>query len=752
MMARLPMTSIRTLSIALVAGTTAWWTGSMLPGSAGRASGQQGTPSGIWRHIGPTPIIPGWGPKTADRHNSGRVISIAADPGNQNRWLAGTATGGIWTTTDAGQTWTSNTDSLPSLAIGAIAFAPGNPSIVYAGTGEGNFSVDGRVGVGMLKSVDGGTSWNLLPASSFERAAVAAIRVHPADANIVLAATARGFGNGRFSEFALATRPPFGVLRSVDGGMSWTRTLPGQATAIEIASDNFNHQYAAIGDPNAGQISDSPGSRGNGLYRSTDGGQNWSEIAGPWSALRPGRVVPALAPSNPSVLYVSVSGLVGSVDANRVVGLWRTDNAWSPTPNWTQIPTDATGPQGYCSAQCTNAHVLNVDPSDADTLFAGGRESLWRCRNCSASPIWKSSLQVMHPDHRALAWAGNRLLDGNDGGVASTIDRGDTWQVHNTTFAITQLFSGALQPTNPRIVLPGSTDNGCLPWSGEPAWTGFRAPQAHGTCEGAVALSSRNPDTDWMAAAAFGEINRTLDGGVTFTRVTGGITEPVAAVTADVRQCPTKDDVFLTGNRRLWRTNDFFSAPNPTWSVNGPENAGDVRAIAFAASDPDCNTYAFGSKAINPNEGRIWLTTDGGRNWKNIASGDLPSRTVNSLAFNPRDPNTLYAAYSNFDVDGRSRHVFKTTNAQAASPAWTNVSPPENRPQNVILVDPENPSIVYVGAEAGIWRSTDGAATWNHLGPEVGIPNVPVHDLKIHPLTRELYAFTFGRGVFVRSP
>src|SRR5688500_19832941 len=107
------ITSTRTLLIVLVAGATAWWIGSMLPGGAVQVSGQQEAPAGIWRHIGPIAMLPGWGPQTPDRYNSGRMISIAADPGNHNHWLAGAAAGGIQTTTDAGETWTSHTDSLP---------------------------------------------------------------------------------------------------------------------------------------------------------------------------------------------------------------------------------------------------------------------------------------------------------------------------------------------------------------------------------------------------------------------------------------------------------------------------------------------------------------------------------------------------------------------------------------------------------------------------------------------------------------
>lgn len=280
--------------MALAAAAAGWTVESTSSRVAERVSGRQEMPVGVWQHIGPIPILPGEGPKVPARYNSGRVISLAGDPRNPNHWLAGAATGGIWTTRDAGETWTSNTDALPSLAIGAIAFAPSNPEIVYAGTGEANFSRDARAGVGILKSLDGGTNWTLGSAAALSRASVAVIRVSPTNPNIVLAGTARGAGNGRYSEIVLGSTPLFGVLRSMDGGATWSRTLPGQAMALEISSSEFNNQYAAISDVNAGQTNDSPGSRPNGLYRSTDGGQNWSLVEGPWTGMRPGRLVPAI--------------------------------------------------------------------------------------------------------------------------------------------------------------------------------------------------------------------------------------------------------------------------------------------------------------------------------------------------------------------------------------------------------------------------------------------------------------------------
>lgn len=741
------------LATAIVAAVVvAWWTSGAAAREARHYVSRQviseaNTP-GQWRYIGPTPIAT----IRAGVLNAGRAISFAVDPGDSKHWLAGAATGGIWESRDSGASWTTSTDGFPSLAIGALAFAPNNPRVIYAGTGEGNFSRDAFTGVGLYKSTDGGASWSVVGASHFAYTAVGEIRVHPNDANTLLAITIQA-SSGRFSEpVPYSLSPALGVLKSTDGGSAWVRTLAGEATDLEIHPADFNLQYAAIGKPCRPVCTAAPGSVDNGVYRSADGGNNWKRIDGPWVAMAPttGRIELAVSRSNPEVAYAGIQGPRGN--NQRMLGLFRTDNAWAETPAWVQIPLDATGPTGYCDGQCGSSHSITVDPANPSIVFAGG-VALWRCSNCGSSPSWKNvGLTGNHVDHRALEWVGNRLIDVNDGGVQSSVDRGDTWQHHNATMATVQIHSGALHPTNPTFVLAGTKDNACLRWTSGTAWAvpsnSLGVGGWHGVCEGDVAISASHPDTDWMVSADFAQIHRTRDGR-NYSAASGGITEPPGGLTASVRKCRANDDVFLTGNTRLWRTNNFFSASEPVWAFNGPESAASVRGIAFSESDGSCNTYAFGTIL-----GNVWLTTNGGNSWTGLPGNTLPGRTVSALAFDPRQSSTLYAGLGSFDgaTPGRAGHVFKTTNALATPSSWTNVSPPEDRPANVIVVDPKNPSIVYLGSDLGVWQSSDGATTWRHMGPEVGMPNVPVHDLKIHPMTGEVFAFTFGRGVFVLSP
>jgi photosystem II stability/assembly factor-like uncharacterized protein len=723
--------------------------------------------AGEWVSIGP-PVLTG--ERNRNLLQSGRVSSIAVDPADESHWLAGFGNGGVWETHDSGADWAPVTDAVPTSAIGAIAFAPSDPNVVYVGTGESAGVSFAKVGLGILKSTDGGNSWTLLAASSFARASVKRIRVHPQNPNIVLAITTRG-GVGRDAGDIVPSPPPFGVLRSTDGGNTWSRSLAGQATALEADPRSFDRLYAGIGDQRIGVLNDSPGSVENGVYRSTNGGSTWTLIEGPWGrSSNPrqstvGRVELAIAPSNPDVLYASFQiPPNGGTSATGLLGLYRTDNAWAAAPTWIRIPTDAasnerTGDGGYCGpGKCGYTHTLSVDPGDADTLIAGGSYGIFRCADCRSAPTWTELAPNVgvHPDYHALAWVANRLIVGTDGGVYSTTDRGATWQSHNRTLPTLMFFSGALHPANTDFILGGLRDYSMVYRRGGnwviaqplvPGWSGG---------EGEVAMSSSRPDTDWVVARNWGVIQRTVDGGLTGIQADGGIDRIGAAFVAPVRKCAANDDVFLTGTNRLWRTNNFFSSAAPVWTANSPAHPyqspqaldapGAILSIAFAAQDRECNTYAYGNRG-----GEIRLTRDGGRTWKDLDSGRrLPPRPLNGLAFDPANPQTLYAVFSGFDhgTPDRPGHVFKSTNAMSEAPTWTNVSPAWDQPFNVVAVDAAQPNLVYAGSDSGLWRSHDGAQTWIQVGPGNGIPYASVYDIQIDATTQRTIVFTYGRSAY----
>lgn len=720
---------------------------------------------GPWVSIGPSPLIPA---SSLTNFNAGRVASLAVDPQNTNRWLAGFGNGGVWDSRDAGASWTPLSDGWPSLAIGAIAFAPSAANVIYVATGEAASVGFAKAGIGIIKSIDGGSTWSIVGASSFARTSVRRLHVHQSNPDIVVAASARG-GFGRDSHESLPASPPFGVLRSTDGGVSWLRTLAGHATALEVDRSNFNNQYAAIGDQRLpiGDIRDHPNSVANGVYRSADSGVTWQVIQGPWGS-SVGRIELALAPSNPNVLYASIQ--VGNgpngTSPGLLAGLFKTETAWSATPTWIQVPTHATGEGGYCGpGKCGYSHVISVDPTDPNTLFAGGGHpvrpipgsGLYKCTSCGLSPEWVDvSLRGgIHPDHHALVWAGNRLIDGNDGGVWSTPDRGGSWQNHNRTFSTAMFFSGALHPSNPNFVFGGLRDHTPTLRTETNTWVFLSVSAAPEWGEAEVAISSSRPDTDWMIAGLRAAIYRTTDGGKSGSAAdTGIVKDGSAAFVAPVRKCPGNDDVFLTGTNRMWRTSEFFSAARPTWSQNSPTHPGivwlftqgTIMSIAFFSPDVTCNTYGFGNRG-----GQVQLTRDGGRNWGDLDPRHmLPARPVNSLAFDATIEGTMYAAISSFDEATSSipGHVFKTTNAFSTSPTWTNISPPDNQPFNVVAVDPTNSNWIYAGSDAGLWFSGDAGLTWAK-GVDAGIPNAPVYDIQFNPSMKRTVIFTYGRGAFM---
>jgi hypothetical protein len=662
-----------------------------------------------WTEIGPAPIIGGQinGP-TANPRVTGRIVDIAVDPNQAaTHWLIAAEGGGVWETWNSGENWSPRTDGdVVSTGISTIAIAPSNPQILFAGTHDINTRA-----IGLLKSTDGGASWVLQDPSTFPQQyffRFTKVKVHPTDPNIVLAETWQG------------DQPlTGGVFKSVNGGMNFALKLVGAGTALEVDPTNFDRQYAAIRNVFDNSL------QYHGIFRSLDAGENWTKLSGPWDASiaqAGGPVRIAVAPSAPGTLYVVVAG----------GGMWKTQNAWASPPTWTALPP---APGGF-----TQAYTTMVDPTDAAIFYVGGFSSLGFYR-LNSNGTWNSIVNSTHVDQQAMAATGSTLLLGNDGGFWTSTDRGTTWNNKNSDLATVQFYAGSLHPTDALSALGGSQDNGTELWTGSVAWQ-FES----GGDGGYSAFSASNPDT-WLVSSQYLGIVRLRNGGTISEGGQNGLNATGAGFIAPIRRAP-HGDIVLAGSDNLWKSTNFFTGPTPSWSSNSPEQGTTISAIAFAPSDTSSLTYAFGT-----GEGSLRSTISGGaQRWKDLdpPPGTVPNRYVKAIAYHPTDPATVYVALSGFDENtpGYPGHVFRTVNATAGTPTWTNVSPPVNLPINALAIDPGIPNTLYAGADLGVWKTTNGGSSWTFMGPASGMPNVPVFDLLFSPADGHLVAFTYGRGAF----
>jgi formylglycine-generating enzyme required for sulfatase activity len=733
-----------------------------------QAEANGATPNGFsgtaqWSSIGPAPIGKSSYAGTGGGLAAGRVAALAVDPANASHWLLGAAQGGIWETKNSGSTWSPRTDSQNSLAMGAIAFAPSSPGLVYAGTGEPNFRGDDYAGAGLLVSHNGGTTWQMLN-SQFAQSSFSAVRVDPGNSSSLAVATVRG-GAGVTDPASgnnpIPTAPSRGVFVSADGGAHFTQVLTGEATDLQTSPANFNQQYAGLGEIY--------GASPNGVYRTLNGWGSSQLISGPWTSLvtptQMGRIALAIAASNPNVLYVAIAQKRFNYDAG-LLGIWETSNAWDPTPTWTQIPNPSPSDVNYDPNvgfdQLFWYHLaLLVDPTDPTSLYLG-ELNIWQCRFHLS---WHLAAQGwdpvdLHADQHALAWvptANNTLslLAGNDGGVwlsapmpiNALASAGSPWQDLNTGLATLQIYKGAVDPTgNSHLSLAGCQDNGTAVYKGQNVWA-----LVFGGDGADCTIASTQPALYWAASSQGGSIGRSLDGShfhVVSDPITGGPPFYTQFFT-HFEKSPRNDDLVIVGTSQLWRSDDFFHGVH--WRQNSPiiysgPNPVPISAMAFAPSDTTGQIYAFGTE-----DGQLRITSNGGATWTDLDAGNaVPNRYVSGLAFGPADPNVLHVTLSGFDesTPGQPGHLFKTANALAASPTWANVSPPVDLPNNCLVIDPNYAGTIFVGTDLGVWVSQDGAATWGHYGPSSGMPNVAVFDLRMNA-NGQVTAFTHGRSAFL---
>ncbi|HQQ92942.1 MAG TPA: T9SS type A sorting domain-containing protein [Bacteroidia bacterium] len=624
---------------------------------------------------------------------AGRINFITIDPNNSNLWV-GAPAGGLWKSTNGGSSWTTNTDNLGVIGCSDLAIDPTNSSIMYLATGDGDAG-DTR-SIGVLKSSDGGLTWNI---TGFSYAVTSGmlirrIIIHPTNTQILYIATNNG------------------IYRTTNAGGTWTQVSAGSTYDLEFKPGNPNTVYAA----------------GTTFKLSTNNGLTFNTISAGTPTTGVNRMAIAVTTADTNYVYVLASNSTGS----GFQGFYRSINAgvtfslMSSTPNllgWASNGSDAGG-QGWYDL-CTAASPLNKDE-----VVVGG-VNVWRSTNGGSTwgiyGHWTGSgAPFTHADHHDLEFdAGGTLYNTNDGTVYKRV--GATWVEISGTMNISQIYKMGTSSQTANKWISGHQDNGTS------IWTGSSYNAALGG-DGMDCFIDRNSDLNVFGEYQNGAIQRSTNGGTSWTNATTGLSGTAPWVTI-WKQDPQSASTIYVGYTDLFRSNNLAV----TWSTLTPiPGAGTIREFAIAPSN---NQIIYVLKSSG-----IFKTLDGGVSWSN-ATGIVPvaSAAPEFICIDPGDPNNAWVVLSGYSAGNK---VFVTTNGGAS---WTNFSANlPNIPGNCLIYQPGTNDRIYVGMDVGIYYRDNVQANWTLYS--LGLPNVPVSDFEISPMNPSiLYAATYGRGVWAAS-
>lgn len=674
----------------------------------------------VWTSLGPT-------------NGAGRATAVALHPTVPGTAIIGAASGGAWKTTDSGATWTSLTDNLPNLSIGAIGIAASNPSVIYLGTGEGGTAIDFIPGIGLLYSSDGGANWTL--PSSVLATQIYKISVNPTNANELVVATNTG------------------AYRSTTGQNGpWTRVITsasaigvtGYGDVTDLVRDPTNAlvMYAATWDENYwcnGGCSDPYNYVSPTILKSIDGGQTWAAAATNLptsnSTRRVDRWSIAIAASSPQTLYAA-TGIYGTSSGATVSHIYKTTDGGA---TWTEsgLNTSTFSNKHYLGDQAWYGNALVVSPADPNTVLAGG---VGYIKSTDGGATWNppnfTGTDVHVDAHEMRYDSAGTLFIANDGGIWTSPDSGDNAVDRNTNLVTRQYYSLVNDPADRNRMFGGMQDNGTnrRPDSGGTAWDFFS-----GSDGIQCGLNPQAPPIVY-STAQYGVVYRTMSGGAAVPPIST-ITpayDPADGQPPFLTQFlidPNNPAILFTTTYRIWRstTGGDAWAPLPTTTTDGSTWQTNTLLNAIAIAPSDSNVLMAAQYAT------VFRSTDGGTTWVKASTG-LPVKYVNALAIDPHNPLIAYASLAG--LTGSS--VYMTTNGGGS---WTARS--SGLPQfsaEVVRVDPTDSSALYCGTDVGVYRSTDAGASWTRFG--TGLPAVSVYDLAILADGSILRAGTHGRGVW----
>ncbi len=656
----------------------------------------------------------------------GRITDVAVDPSNDDIVFVGAAEGGVFRTLDGGQSWTPLFDEMPALSIGALAIQPSNSNVIYAGTGEVNPG-GGSIaygGVGLFRSDDQGESWTLIGLEN--SGSIGRIVVHPTDPLTILVAA-----NG----MQWQANPERGVYRTTDGGDNWSRVLyvDEQTGCVDLVlrPDNPDVVFASMWQHIRQPEYYDYGGPGCAVHVSTDGGDNWSVVAGglPAPSDVGGRIGLSLCAGQPDVMHAIYADRVGYF-----TGLYRSEDGGT---TWGRT-TDAALADVFASYGWWFGNV-RTHPKNPAIIYVLGLE-FWMSTDAGQS--YFDASDGMHVDHHGLDFGPGTnpvIYNGNDGGVYRSTDGGTVW-TKLPDQPLTQVYRMALCQQNPGAIYIGAQDNGtCRTFT--PAvddWESIFGGDGMQTL-----IHPRNANKIW-AQYQYGSIVVSTNGGSAWLLATLGITgSDRKNWNAPLIQDPHDPEQRYTGTHRVYRsTTDRNWTPISEDLTGGPHqgNPGQVDGslTTLAVSPLDGSVLWAGS-----NDGYVHVSTNGGGSWTDV-SASLPVRWITAVRADPLVRETAYVTISGFRWTEALPHVFRTTDLGVS---WTPIAGnlPE-APVNDLVADPLNTGHLFVATDVGVYESQDGGLSWTMLG--TGLPNALTTSLALDSSRQELLVGTFGRSVF----
>ena len=692
-----------------------------------------------WRSIGP--------------YRGGRTVGAAGIPDQPNVFFVGVNNGGVWKTDDAGRTWTPIFDDQPTGSIGAIAVAPSNPNILYVGSGEGLQRPDLSVGDGIYKSADGGKTWSHLGLRDGQQ--IPSILVDPDNPDRLFVAVL-GHPYGPNAER--------GVFRSTDGGQSFQKVLykDNLTGAIDLAFDPTNPQtvYAVLWQAQQGPWENGAFSGPNsGLYKSTDGGDHWTQLTGglPTFAQGLGRIGIAIAPSDRSRMYALVEAgggggrARGGAGGGGAGGLYRSDDAGAI---WTRVNNE-----NRISGRGSDFACVRVDPKNKDVIYVANT-STYRSDDAGAS--FTAIKGAPGGDDYHTIWIHPRnpdiILLALDQGATVSVNRGRTWSTwYNQPTA--QFYHVSTDNQVPYWVYGGQQESGSagVASRGNDGEITFRDWHPVGAAE--YAYVAPDPlDSRYVYGGGMGGSNISR-----WNRVTGEVEEfgPKGSFrhlrTFPVLFSPKDPHILYVGFQSVVKTADG----GKTWETISPDLSRESYDLpASVAAYPEAAkaqatrrgvVYALGPSPLDVNvlwagtdDGLIHLTRDGGRNWKDVTPPALrPWSKVSQLDASHFDDRSVYAAINSLRIDDLKPHIFRTHDNGAT---WKEIvrGLPDG-PINVVREDPVRKGLLFAGSELAVFVSFNDGDDWQPL--RLNMPATSIRDLVIHD--EDLVVGTHGRGFWI---